>query len=102
MLTAWLVPLQFAVLFVGYSVSADFGYKLARQTYAERGNFSPRGVVVPAGEKVKLRVRSVDTVMHGFTIPALGVESVEISAGHQVVLEFTPEEAGEYDFHCTT
>lgn len=40
--------------------------------------------------------------MNGFTIPALGVESVETSAGHQVVLEFTPEEAGEYDFYCTT
>jgi cytochrome c oxidase subunit 2 len=50
---------------------------------------------------VRLRVRNVDTVMHGFTVPALGVETREISAGHQVVVEFTPEEIGEYDFYCT-
>ncbi|MHC4788407.1 MAG: 4Fe-4S binding protein [Planctomycetota bacterium] len=36
-LTEWLVPLQFAVLIGGYIVSADFGFKLARQTYADRG-----------------------------------------------------------------
>jgi hypothetical protein len=35
-LTRWLVPLQFAVLVFGYIISADFGYKLACQTYAER------------------------------------------------------------------
>ena len=35
--TSWLVPLQFATLLVGYAVSADFGYKLARQTYVEPG-----------------------------------------------------------------
>ena len=67
----------------------------------ERGNFSPQRLTVPVGEEVRLRVRNVDTVMHGFTIPALGVGAREISAGHQVVVEFTPEEIGEYDFYCT-
>ncbi|MHC4187755.1 MAG: 4Fe-4S binding protein [Planctomycetota bacterium] len=33
--TSWLVPLQFITLFVGYIVSADFGYKLAAQTYTD-------------------------------------------------------------------
>ncbi len=32
-LTEWLVPLQFAVLLGGVVLSADFGYKLCRQTY---------------------------------------------------------------------
>ena len=54
----------------------------------ERGNFSPRRVTVPVGEKVKLRVRNVDTVTHGFAIPALGVESGDIKSGHQVIEEF--------------
>jgi cytochrome c oxidase subunit 2 len=67
----------------------------------ERGNFSPQRVVVPVGEKAKIRVRNVDTVMHGFAIPALGVDAGEIGAGEQVVLEFTPKEVGEYDFYCT-
>lgn len=33
--TGWLVPLQFVTLFAGYLVSADFGYKLAVQTYMD-------------------------------------------------------------------
>lgn len=67
----------------------------------EKGNFSPRIVKVPLGEKVKLRVRNVDTVMHGFTIPGLKVDAGEIKAGHSITLEFTPEEPGDYDFYCT-
>ncbi len=68
----------------------------------EKGNFSPRLVKVPFGQKVKLRVRNVDTVMHGFAIPALGVDAGEIKAGHYAILEFTPEKPGKYDFYCTT
>ncbi len=32
-LTAWLVPVQFATLIVGFLISADYGFKLSRQTY---------------------------------------------------------------------
>ncbi len=50
--TSWLVPLQFATLLVGYVVSADFGYKLARQTYVEpaatRRGFVPLLVLLTA------------------------------------------------------
>ncbi len=67
----------------------------------ERGNFFPRTVTVPVGKKVKLRVRNVDTVTHGFAIPALGVESGDIKSGRQVIEEFTPQKIGEYDFYCT-
>ena len=34
--TGWLVPLQFITLFGGYVISADFGYKLCKQTYTDR------------------------------------------------------------------
>ncbi|KKL84789.1 hypothetical protein LCGC14_1961190, partial [marine sediment metagenome] len=34
-LTAWLVPIQLAVLIGGFLVSADYGYKLSRQTYGD-------------------------------------------------------------------
>ena len=68
----------------------------------ERGNYTPRKVTVPVGEKVTLRVRNVDTVMHGFAIPELGVDAGEIRAGHQTIVEFTPEKAGVFDFYCTT
>ncbi len=68
----------------------------------EKGNYSPQLLSVPVGEKIKLRVRNVDTVMHGFAIPALEVDAGEISAGHYAILEFTPKKSGKYDFYCTT
>ncbi len=67
----------------------------------ERGNFWPRELVLPVGEKVKLRIRNVDTVTHGFAIPALGIQARDIKAGHYTIIEFTPETAGKYDFYCT-
>jgi heme/copper-type cytochrome/quinol oxidase subunit 2 len=68
----------------------------------EKGNFSPRAVTVAFGQKIKLRVRNIDTVTHGFAIPALEVDAGEIKAGHYAILEFTPEKPGKYDFYCTT
>ncbi len=67
----------------------------------ERGNFLPRKLTVPVGKKVRLRIRNVDTVTHGFTIPGLDVEGGTIKAGHSVIHEFTPEKTGSFDFYCT-
>ncbi len=68
----------------------------------EKGNYSPRKITVAFGEKVKLRIRNTDTVTHGFTIPALGIDVGELKAGHvSETLEFTPDKPGTYDFYCT-
>ncbi len=69
----------------------------------EKGNFSPRRLKldVPAGEEVKLRIRNVDTVMHGFAIPDLEVDAGEIKAGHSAIVSFTPERPGTHEFYCT-
>jgi len=69
----------------------------------EKGNFAPRllKLKVPAGDQVKLRIRNVDTVMHGFAIPELEVDAGEIQAGHSQTVAFTPEKPGKYDFYCT-
>lgn len=67
----------------------------------ERGNFLPQKLTVPVGKKVRLRVRNVDTVTHGFTIPGLGIEGGAIKAGRSVIYEFTPQQAGTFDFYCT-
>ncbi|MDP6381098.1 MAG: 4Fe-4S binding protein, partial [Phycisphaerae bacterium] len=37
-LTSWLVPLQMLTLIAGFLVSADYGYKLAVQTYPDAGS----------------------------------------------------------------
>ncbi len=68
----------------------------------ENGNFSPRLTTVTVGELVKLRVRNVGTVTHGFAIPSLKIDAGEIKAGRSIVLEFTPDKVGKYDFYCTT
>ena len=67
----------------------------------ELGNFTPNRITVPVGKKVRLRIRNVDTVNHGFAIPELDVDAGTIRAGHAKVLEFTPLETGTYDFYCT-
>ena len=69
----------------------------------ERGNFLPRKLTVSVGKLVRLRVRNVDTVVHGFAIPALNVDAGEIKAGTAVILQFTPkkEDIGTHDFYCT-
>ncbi len=83
------------------SRTSDFTADIVART-PENGNFSPRYVKVPLGQKVKLRVRNVDTVMHGFAIPALGIDAGELKAGYNEILEFTPQKPGKYDFYCTT
>jgi heme/copper-type cytochrome/quinol oxidase subunit 2 len=67
----------------------------------ELGNFSPRRLTFRRGEKVKLRVRNVDTVTHGFACPGLGIEATEVKAGRVAIFEFRPEEPGTHDFYCT-
>lgn len=67
----------------------------------EKGNFSPNTVVVPAGQPVRLHLRNVDTMTHGFALYALKVGASEIKAGHVKIVEFTPETPGSHPFYCT-
>lgn len=67
----------------------------------ENGNWHPREIKVPKGKKVKIRIRNIETVTHGFAIPALGIAVGEIRAGEVKVAEFTPSKEGRYDFLCT-
>lgn len=92
-------PIVVTFAYESYRTRDLTGEILARAP--EKGNFSPQVLKVPFGQKVKLRVRNVDTVMHGFAIPALEVDAGEIKAGHSKILEFTPEKPGEYNFYCT-
>jgi len=68
----------------------------------EKGNFTPRTLSVSAGKKVRLRIRNVDTVTHGFAIPELNIDVGELKAGHVAIVEFVPQAAGSYEFYCTT
>ncbi len=95
------VPIIASVVYDRYRAQDFTAEILARSP--EKGNFSPRllKLEVAPGEEVKLRIRNVDCVMHGFAIPDLEVDAGEIKAGHSVTVAFTPEEAGTYEFYCT-
>ncbi len=67
----------------------------------ENGNWYPRTITVPAGKEVRLMIRNIETVTHGFAIPDLEVAIDEIKAGNVKTVRFTPEKPGTYPFMCT-
>lgn len=66
----------------------------------EKGGFTPDRVVVKQGETVRLRLISED-VTHGFIIGGLGIDAGVIEPGKPVIVEFTPENKGEFSYVCS-
>lgn len=66
----------------------------------EQGGFSPDRLTLRARETVRLRISSPD-VLHGLTIPGLGVNVDEILPGKVVEVNVTPTQPGRYAFACT-
>lgn len=67
----------------------------------EHGNWYPRKIIVPLGKEVKILIRNIETVSHGFALPDFDVAVSEIKAGETVVVKFTPEKKGVFPFFCT-
>ncbi|MFQ6054365.1 MAG: cupredoxin domain-containing protein [Methanosarcinales archaeon] len=67
----------------------------------EKGNWNPREITVNLGEPVRLRIRNIDTVSHGFAIPELDVGVYEIKPGEAIIVDFKPEKKGTFLFTCT-
>ena len=67
----------------------------------EHGNWYPRKIKVPYGKEVKLLIRNIETVTHGFAIPDFNVSAGEIKAGEVKVVKFTPNKKGRFPFMCT-
>ena len=65
------------------------------------GNWSPREFKVPYGKEVKILIRNIETVSHGFALPNFGVSNVEIKAGEAVTVKFVPDKRGKFPFMCT-
>ncbi len=65
----------------------------------ENGGPSPTTIHVKVGQRVRLRITSHD-VAHGFLIGDLGVDGGVIEPGKWKIVEFTPDEAGEYSYTC--
>ncbi|MFQ5952915.1 MAG: cupredoxin domain-containing protein [Candidatus Omnitrophota bacterium] len=65
------------------------------------GNWYPRQIKVPLGKEVRLYIRNIETVSHGFAIPDFEVAIDEIKAGNVEVVRFTPDKKGTFPFMCT-
>lgn len=65
------------------------------------GNWYPRKFTVPYGKEVRILVRNVETVSHGFAIPDFNVAVDEIKAGETALVKFTPDKRGTFPFMCT-
>ncbi len=93
------------------TLAAIFGYERYRRATQfdvvliarapEYGNWDPRTITVPRGQPVRLHIRNIDTVSHGFGLPAFDVAVREIEAGTAVTTTFTPDRTGEFLFLCT-
>jgi mono/diheme cytochrome c family protein len=64
------------------------------------GGWDPDTLRVNLGERVRLRISSAD-VVHGFAVPALGLNVDEILPGHVQEVEFTASQVGRFPFTCT-
>lgn len=85
--------------FEKYRKSTFFSVELIARA-PEHGNWYPQKLKVPYGKEVKILIRNIETVTHGFAIPDLGV-STEIKAGEVRVVKFTPDKKGAFPFMCT-
>lgn len=67
------------------------------------GNWYPKEIKVPYGKKVRLHIRNIETVSHGFTLPDFELEPEinEIKAGEALEVTFTADKKGEFPFMCT-
>lgn len=89
-----------------------FGYRAWRTTaedieivdiiarVPEQGGFTPDRMTFQQGEEVRFRLSSPD-VVHGFTIPGLGVNVDEIYPGKVVEVDVALDKPGRYAFACT-
>lgn len=65
------------------------------------GNWHPRQIHVPLGKEVKILIRNVETVSHGFALPAFSVGVSEIKAGETASVRFVADKPGVFPFMCT-
>ena len=66
---------------------------------SKRYEFVPKSIEVKQGVPVKLILTSTD-VTHGFSLPAFKIDKM-IEPGKETIIEFTPDKAGTFDFHCS-
>jgi heme/copper-type cytochrome/quinol oxidase subunit 2 len=65
------------------------------------GNWYPREFSVPYEKEVRILIRNIETVSHGFALPDFKVAVNEIKAGEVVSVKFLADKKGTFPFFCT-
>lgn len=79
--------------------AADFIVIEARSPL--NGNWNPVTITVREGDVVRLKIRNVETVAHGFSLPDFGAGITELKPGEVKTVEFTANKSGTFKFFCT-
>ena len=66
---------------------------------ASRFQFDPATITVTEGDRVRLRLHSMDRD-HAFAIKAFRVKALIPRAGEAITVEFVADRAGSFDFTC--
>ncbi|MCR4277181.1 MAG: cupredoxin domain-containing protein [Candidatus Roizmanbacteria bacterium] len=61
--------------------------------------FNPEVITVKQGDKVKLKIKSID-VTHGFALPDFDVK-IDLVPNKEETVEFTADKKGEFTFFCS-
>lgn len=61
--------------------------------------FDPAIITVKQGDKVKLKIKSID-VTHGFALPDFDVK-IDLVPNKEETVEFTADKKGEFSFFCS-
>lgn len=67
------------------------------------GIWHPRKVYAPFGKEVRLYIRNIETVSHGFALPDFNIAPAinEIKAGEVKEVKFLADRKGTFPFFCT-
>lgn len=88
------VVLASMALHASHVLAAEESYSLTLKDH----KFSPAELVIPAGKKVKVTVKNLDSTPAEFESDDFKAEKV-IPAGKQVDIFIGPLKAGTYEFH---
>lgn len=84
--------------------NGDFSGRLVEgvrevEVTAKQFQFIPNPIKVRLGEKVRLRIKSID-VTHGFSLPDFGINE-NLEPGKEVIVELTADKKGSFPFLCS-
>lgn len=96
----FLVVSLFLTVFLFSSQAPSPGYiEQGVRLTAEKYRFTPNNLTFEAGKPITIILTSIDGD-HSFDVDSLNVHSSEAGKGKSVVVEFTADQLGQYEFYC--